>query len=177
MTQSIAKDFWAVRRNGQPRGQDNPRDFYVTPPQVIEALLDREKFYGTILEPACGSGAMADVLRARGYTVQDLHRGEDFLKRQDPVWNVVTNPPWRTSRAEQFVRKALSLAKLKVAMLLPLYFLEGRQRLDLFRSVKAVYIFAARPRFGHLKHSCPFGTCWAVWDRHHRGRTALGWVT
>ena len=37
-------------------------DFYSTDPREVEKLLEKERFEGTIWEPACGNGAMAEVL-------------------------------------------------------------------------------------------------------------------
>ena len=48
-----------------------------------------------------------------------------------------------------------AIAKNKVAMLLPMWFLEGVQRHDLFAGhpLKAIYIFSRRPKFGeHQDH-------------------------
>ena len=44
-------------------------DFYPTPIEATQALLDREKFTGNVLEPACGDGAMSKVLINNGYQV------------------------------------------------------------------------------------------------------------
>ena len=33
-------------------------DFYPTPSAATQVLLDRQKFIGNVLEPACGDGAM-----------------------------------------------------------------------------------------------------------------------
>jgi hypothetical protein len=130
---SKAKNYWQTRGYNRT-DTENPRDFYPTPAHGTMALLRRETFSFSILEPASGNGAMAKVFRWWGHEVEeaDLDRGEDFLRRKESCWSVVTNPPYGKGYAEKFVRQALKLARLKVAMLLPFYFLEGVCRHDLF---------------------------------------------
>jgi len=44
-------------------GQRKKSDFYETPYSITQQLLDNEIFeYQTILEPACGNGAISKVL-------------------------------------------------------------------------------------------------------------------
>lgn len=47
---------------------DGP-DFYPTPAWATYALIDNERFTGDIWEPACGDGAMSEVLARTGNTV------------------------------------------------------------------------------------------------------------
>jgi hypothetical protein len=64
-------------------------DFYATPPEAVHALLRVEKLPRQIWEPACGRGAIVEVLRAAGHVVHasDLYDwgysnsrvGVDFL--------------------------------------------------------------------------------------------------
>jgi hypothetical protein len=44
------------------RGQRKKSDFYETPYSMTRQLLEVENFNGTILEPACGNGAIVNVL-------------------------------------------------------------------------------------------------------------------
>ena len=44
-------------------------DFYPTPPEATEALLNRYEFNRDIWEPACGDGAISKVLDAKGHDV------------------------------------------------------------------------------------------------------------
>lgn len=175
------RDYWAQRRNRPKAIVENPLDFHPTPEHVTQALIARERFRGVILEPASGDGAIIRVLRQAGYTVRgsDIVDGEDFLKTRKGVANVVTNPPYSDGLAEKFCRHALAIAKGKVAMLLPMWFLEGIQRYDLFvrNPLKAVYVFSRRPTFGeHQEYHAPFGAFWAVWDKGYRGTSRIEWV-
>src|SRR5580692_1389700 len=88
-------------------------DFFPTPEWATHALIDNEKFVGTIWEPACGDGAMARVLEATGCSVvsSDLfdrgygEPGIGFLEASRDIDNIVTNPPYNA--AEGFVRAGL----------------------------------------------------------------------
>jgi hypothetical protein len=63
-------------------------DFFPTPEWATHALIDNEEFEGTIWEPACGDGTMAEVLKQTGCPVEasDLYdrgygeSGIDFLR-------------------------------------------------------------------------------------------------
>ena len=44
-------------------------DYYPTPPEATESLLQVEKFEGKILEPACGEGHISKVLMSHGHQV------------------------------------------------------------------------------------------------------------
>jgi hypothetical protein len=46
-----------------------PNEFYPTPPEATRALLSVERFDGSIWEPACGEGAIANVLTSAGHKV------------------------------------------------------------------------------------------------------------
>jgi len=178
--------------SGFTRTNVEPFDFYKTPECATRALLWREKFEGEIWECASGDGAISKVLEAAGYCVvssdiQDAdhvygRRGVDFLESTFMADNIVTNPPY--SLAQEFVERALSLSKKKVAMLLPLSFLESqrRYRLLIASPLKAVYVFSKRIRC--LRASDPeelrkvTGTvfAWFVWDHGHEGPPTIGWI-
>jgi hypothetical protein len=78
-----ARSYWEERRDGHPRGKNNPLDFFPTPQFVTEALPRRERFYGTVLEPASGNGTMVAVLKRHGYRVADA----DITKRPEAVFD------------------------------------------------------------------------------------------
>ena len=97
-------------------------DLYETPAVAVEALLRvLELRSGAIWEPACGRGAIANVLRARGHCVvctdlvdYDADRtaiyGVDFLKTTGlppGVTTIVTNPPFKS--ANDFIAHAIEL--------------------------------------------------------------------
>ena len=110
---------------------DGP-DFFPTPRWATHALIDNEKFSGSIWESACGDGAMSEVLAETGSKIRstDLfdrgygEGGHDFLKATRKVENIVTNPPYNC--AEGFVANGLGLASHKFALLLRLAFSKGR---------------------------------------------------
>jgi hypothetical protein len=135
----------------------NPRDYYPTPWSMVEQLLEVEEFWTEILEPCCGEAmAISGYLEERGYSVEayDLFAGKegsrrDFLCENRRFRHVITNPPNRL--ADRFIETALRICDGKIAMLLPLDFLQGQGRYDKFFSVgfspDRVHIFIRRPDF------------------------------
>ena len=53
---------------GTSKGRSK-HDFYPTPAFATESLLEKEQFSGTILEPACGDGAISKILESNGFSV------------------------------------------------------------------------------------------------------------
>lgn len=166
---------------------DGP-DFYPTPAWATYALIDNERFTGDIWEPACGNGAMSEVLATTGnpVTSSDLYNrgygeaGVDFLTAKRKASNIVTNPPYNS--AEGFVEAGLSKASRKFALLLRLAFLEGanRQR-TIFakRPPSRVWIFSERitfyPAGAVQKGSGTTAYAWFVWEKGATGGTELKW--
>lgn len=120
-------------------------DYFPTPPwagraggELIRALDPAAR---TCWEPACGEGHLAWGLKdyfEGGVFASDVHeytpgqRVIDFLTTDLGAWPmapvdwIVTNPPF--IHGEAFVRTAMRRARVGVAMLLRLVFLEGAKR-------------------------------------------------
>lgn len=167
---------------------DGP-DFYPTPDWATYALIENERFEGSIWEPACGDGSMVRVLRDSGRPVEasdlfDRGYGEigvDFLKSSRVVENIITNPPYNS--AEGFVEAGLRQATHKLCLLLRLAFLEGgnRQR-TIFaeRPPSRVWVFSERitfyPAGAIQKGSGTTAYAWFVWDKQSANKMAeLKW--
>ncbi len=121
--------------------RDRKDDLYETPDCATETLCREFRLSRVIWEPACGRGAIARVLSAKGHQVicsdlvdygyEGATAGVDFLmERQAPAGChcIVTNPPFKL--ANEFVRVALDLVPTCV-VLLRLAFLEGAGRSDI----------------------------------------------
>jgi hypothetical protein len=167
-------------------------DHYITPESTTKALMEREKFEGTIWECASGDGSMSKILESFNKTLSsDIRddnevygrKGVDFLNDFQPFKfeNIITNPPYRY--AQQFVEKALSFDEVKkVAMLLKLSFLEGIGRYNFFKStpLKKVYVFCKRQGVYHADKE-PNGSgliayAWFVWDKQYSGEPTIDWI-
>lgn len=162
-------------------------DFYPTPPMGTRALLDREKFEGSILEPACGDGAICKVLYEYGYqdiVARDLFdRGygstpHNFLDCRESFDNIVTNPPFVL--AVRFLETGLQIARKKFAMLLSLSFLETKTRAALLDAspLRTVYVFGERLRFEGVGTGGGAAICyaWFVWEIGYKGRPEIQWI-
>jgi len=163
-------------------------EFYPTPKWVTLSLLENEPFNGTILEPACGSGAISKVLLSKGYDVISCDvndfgfgiAGINFLKDSRTADNIITNPPF--SIADWFVTSALKKAP-KVAMLLRLAFLESQARYNEIFSITPparVLVFSKRitmyPEGKITGGSGTMAFAWFIWDAAYKGETILKWI-
>lgn len=129
-------------------GERRERDFYPTPPDCTEALLDylsvRPKPLGKAWECAAGDGHISRVLRRYGYEVveSDIQTGTDFLTADLPQgaeW-IITNPPFNL--AEAFIKHALSF-EIPCAFLLKSQFWHSKKRYPLFCSAPPIFGLAS----------------------------------
>lgn len=168
-------------------------DFFPSPPWSTRALCQQiigVRGSDTCLEPACGQGHMAMTLSEYFKTlvandIADYGYGgiSDFIHDpQDEVDWVITNPPFKL--AEQFVHKALAIARVGVAILERTVFLEsvGRhKRLFTPAPPSIVAVFAERVPmvYGRLDRKAASATSysWFVWLKQDTSReTELKWI-
>ncbi|QHO76248.1 SAM-dependent methyltransferase [Bradyrhizobium sp. CCBAU 051011] len=176
-----------IRHLDSARGND----LYETPEAATRALLAVEPLPQTILEPACGRGAISKVLRNAGHTVVEndivdyglgQDRVQDFLDIKqaeiDGVDAVVTNPPYRLARP--FVRHALTLCP-RVFMLLRLTFYESECRKDVLEGAGLIRVHVFRNRLPMMhrdgwtgnRASNSVAFAWFVWERGFLGKPEL----
>lgn len=169
-------------------GSGNPKrekdDFYATPDWAIDALLDREMFFGEIWEPACGDGAICKRLMKRGYKhiyatdLVDRGWGDahfDFMGSHRKTENIITNPPFKIGT--KFTLHALNLASDKVAIFNKLSFLEGKERRDRLYSLNMLeccYVFGERVGFNGGGGMLAFA--WFVFSKKYNGKPRLEWI-
>lgn len=172
-------------------GQRKKADFYETPYSLTRQLLKHENLVGSILEPACGDGAIVKILKewfpteSYGYFVDWYDLPTDFLK-DTHIWDtIITNPPF--SLAKEFILKAKTLAARKIIFLLPLSYLHGKARYDLIWCDKEfplarVWVFTRYPMLGDkLREDGKYRTgmmvyAWFVWDKKHKGHPEIRWI-
>ena len=159
-------------------------DGYYTPMEAITSFLDLEQFQGLTWEPAEGDKRIVQALKQIGCKVigSDLATGTDFLQTQRKVDNVVTNPPW--SKKNEFIRHAQSVARQKVAMLLPLSALSGVGRRPLFEDdafpLRTVYVYEHRLTYdgpdAKSSRTSIITAGWFVWEKGYRCRPIVEWI-
>jgi hypothetical protein len=179
-------------------------DFYATPIPATLALLERERFPGKILEPACGQGHImqavhlhndpdcvihgTDIVQREDVFGLDVKGGVDFLKaRYEPgeYNHIITNPPFAI--AQEFIEKAITVATDKVAIFCKIQLLEGKRRERLFALGKLKMVYVFRGRVNPLNNgretdengkpwSSTMCFAWFVWDNRFRGIPSIGWI-
>jgi predicted RNA methylase len=104
----------------------HPDDWYVEPEWCSRRLFDVERFDGAIVDPSCGLGRIVASARSAGLEAHgsDIKRRSeicgslgDFMATREAVDNVVSNPPFGI--ADKYAAHAISVARYKVALLLP----------------------------------------------------------
>jgi hypothetical protein len=172
---------------------DHKNDFYPTPDYVTKALMDREEFHGSILEPAAGAGDMVKVIQNYNKNViatdlidrgnPEIESGIDFLQYEKSVDHIITNPPF--DLATEFLIKAKQIARKKIALLQRIQFLESKSRYPIFQDrefpLKKVYVFSERVKMSLAGRDCKGGSqmtfCWYIWDRDYQGDPVISWIT
>lgn len=170
------KDWTGNRRStwatlGASNHTDHERaehDYYATEPKAVELLLEQESFQGSIWESCVGEGHIAEVLKSHGYEVisTDLidrgygKGGIDFFECKEALGdNIVTNPPYKF--CTEWVLHSLDLLKdgQKLALFLPLTFLESGDRRDrIFSKYKPKILYVASNRLLCGMNGCFYET-------------------
>lgn len=176
--------------NARGSGYDREKnDWYRESRRAVDALLDVEKFSGTICDPACGSGNIPVACKHRGYETfgsDVIDRGYldygpgDFLTSDRTFDNFLSNPPFGI--AVDFVLHALTLASDKVVILQRTAWLEGDrryQRLFSLGHLARVWQFRSRISMppGNSDMEAKGGSvsfAWFVFSRQHQGTSFEG---
>ena len=172
-------------------------DYYATPPETTQSLLNVLELNGSILEPACGEGHISEVLK-NNYPSSEIvstdlidrgygRGGINFLEHtyDRTFTNVITNPPFKYMR--EFVEKALEISDEKVMMFGKIQFLEGKGRKEFLMNspLKYVYVFSERQnplRNGKSvdengkKWSSTMCFAWYVWEKGYEGEPVVRWL-
>jgi hypothetical protein len=176
-------------------------DFFPTPPWATRALIEHvftkneRNRARTIMEPACGLGHMSEVLKESFGCVQasDVHDygighrvgsfvGKDVIKAPPGSFDwVITNPPFNL--ACEFAERALTIAKVGVALLVRTTWLETKGRYNRLFSMTppdTVALFSERvPMVKGLwdpRASTATSYAWVVWRVEARPVTQLQWI-
>ena len=171
---------WFKMMSRSPR--NNPKDFFPTPPLTTLCLFSQMSFGGLstkIWEPACGDGAMSEVIKRLGYTVRSSDKfdyGYDDGQIIDftnvlPVqgeYDIITNPPYNIHL--EWIEKSLAIAKRYVALLFPLVYLPPKNKRQWITEFCGFSLIVPgwRSKFvmpGRTKASGMKDYAWFVWDK------------
>ena len=165
------KNVWVQLTGGNTKYGRKASDYYPTPPEATQALLDFLNIpHGTVIwEPACGEGHMVQVMEKNGFEViaTDIQSGTDFLTAEMPCnteW-IITNPPF--SLAEQFIRRSAEHNK-PFALLLKSQYWHAAKREALYWEITPEYVLPLtwRPDFlfkTRGKGAPLMEVIWCVW--------------
>lgn len=177
-------------------------DYFPTPPYATRALIERvfpqvgaraDCRKQSAWEPACGAGHMAEVLEEYFASVLATDKyeygygfaGFDFVNPEKPPvadadW-IISNPPFG-DLTEQFVLRALDIAKVGVAMFVRLQWLEtiGRyERLFKDKPPTLIAFFCERVALAGGHYDPDGGTAtayiWLVWLKRSSPRPPF-WI-
>lgn len=155
-------------------------DAYMTPAWATRELLKRVSIVGTVLEPCAGNGAISEALKSgsRLISTNDINPAHDADQHldatQQPLWAgyrhdwVVSNPPF--SHAAEIVKLAHEHARVGVAMLLRLSFLEPCQNRRQFLRANPPTNLIVLPRISFTGDGRT-DSCTAAWHCWIHGET------
>jgi len=188
------------------QGQRRKADDYPTHYGLTRLFLVEESFQEceSIWEPCIGEGAMRkeimDYFPNKTLFFTDIKREGQLLRPDGKVTShypidflvcpyradaIITNPPY--SLFHEIILKAKRVADKKIAMLLPLSYLQGQKRYDELWQDKSfalskVYVFNRFPDMtAPLREDGKFPTgmmamAWYVWNKEYTGAPKLRWL-
>jgi len=173
-----------VLANYSNRNKRRELDYYPTPPDVTHALMKFLISQGVlksgdiVWEPACGDGAMSEVIalyrmkvissdiRHTGYGFGGRNFLDPYMFPPDDLCAIITNPPFALS--EDFIRTAIQFAPI-VAMLLKSQYWHAAKRTPLFEEHPPAWILPLNWRpdflFGERGGAPTMEVLWTVWIR------------
>lgn len=184
-----------LRKRDSHLWERHPEDWYVEPAWCSTQFFRQEVFEGDIWEPSCGMGRIAQAASRiyRVHATDLVDRGYhafngvwDFRDTPDDVEvdNIVSNIPFGI--ADDYVPKALRVARRKVAMLLPAGWVQGWTRSQWLETtpLRKVYFVCPRPSMppgpvilaGLAPGNGTTDYAWFVWEHGYRGAPEIGWV-
>ena len=176
-------------------GLREPNDFYATDPSCVYDLLRVERFHNNILEPFCGIGSISDVLKEACYQVESydiIDRGYgtvgDFfsVNFKEGQYDIISNPPYNGDLVA-IISRCIHLCKSKLALIMPLRYLSGRERYKLIYSTYPplrIYVYMERiciAKNGDFSRYNDPGAnkeiyAWYIWQKGYTGTTELKWL-
>lgn len=201
------RDYWEVAKGNEELQSDfgkekkpkidirEANNFYATHPSTTRDILSVETFGNEILEPFCGTGTMAEVIKQSGRTVlayDIIDRGYgkvgDFFEVdfEENKYDIITNPPYYEV-LPKIIRRCISLAKHKVAIIMPLRYLSGKARFtDLYEQFPPSRVYVYQERIGVAKNAdfekfADAGAnmeiyAWFIWQKGFTGKPELKWL-
>lgn len=177
------------------KGLREMNDYYATHPSCAADILREETFGHLVLEPFCGIGSISEVVRAHGHCVESydiVDRGYgkvgDFFRTDFPPgkYDIISNPPY-SGDLTAIVSRCIELCKDKVALIMPLRYLSGKER---YRNIyethppARIYVYVERigiAKHGDFKKYSDAGAnkeiyAWFIWQKGHTGATELRWI-
>jgi hypothetical protein len=169
---------------GNNKATRKENDFYPTADawNVVTALIRADNnilsSIDGIWEPACGDGAISNVLIQHGFNVKSTDlidrgygdTGIDFLKTKNPLADaMITNPPFNL--AKQFITHALfDLDIPYLALLLKATFWHASTRHRIFEKRRPSHIYPLTWRIDFSGGGSPTMECaWFVWQKGFAG--------
>ena len=160
-------------------------EYYPTPIAIVHDLFDREKFTGTVWDCAAGDGRILRVARERYPRAKivgtDISTGTDFLTVEGMTAdNIITNPPFTLKN--EFVWRALELARKSAVLLLPIDFLSGKERFNTVYSrpdfrLTTLWVYVRAIKFIPDGTNPGFPLAWFVWRRGTKQQSpVIKWI-
>jgi hypothetical protein len=173
-------------------------DFYSTPSRATKLLLDFEAFPSLVWEPACGVGAISNVLISYGYEVysSDLAQrgygegGVDFFgvsSMPNGCKAIVTNPPFsvrlrgREYRVENWVQHGFNIGAEKIALFLKTTAVAGKQRSFIFEK-HLTKLLQFRDRVSltrndvEMENGGMMDFAWFIFERAPKAQPVIAWI-
>ena len=189
---------------GKDRAKD---DFYPTPPEVTIALIEALLLDGhlpagsPIWEPACGDGAIAEVLNVYGHDtintditqrMEDMSVTDFFGVPYMPPGcrTIITNPPYqpivngKKKGVEAWIDYAMNMDGLdSMCLLLKTTALAGQARCKILEKSGLHTVYQFRHRITFYKEGQDTGKsgmidfCWMYFEKGHTSPPIIKWIS
>ena len=152
-----------------PKTNAPDADRVYTPDWLAQAIVDRFKPSGKILEPCRGGGAFTRAMPDCDWC--ELDDGRDFLTVEGSWDWIITNPPW--SKIRQFLAKAIELKVPNIVFLMNMNAVATKARLKvIYRNgyhIREIWCVDTPPEFPQMGFQLA-----AIHIQQGSGKTEIG---
>lgn len=136
--------------------------------RATELLVERERFVGTVYVPTMEDHGIQSVLVSKG--VSTFTTSADFLAYDCRYPNVIDILPARLG--DSYARRAVHIVFQKVALLLPVRFMETKKAKQLFSETPLVRVYVVTEKIPYRT-----GThAWFVWEKGNLASPKIRWI-
>ena len=144
------------------------KDPVVATANATKELLARERFVGLIYDVCRSDDGITNAVIAKGLSV--FHTSVNLIDYDCLMPNIITEP--HPTIGAEFIQRALYVTSQKIALLLPLKFMETLAAKNIIDKTPLVRVYVLTKRLP-FRRGC---MGWFVWEKGNFDKPSIRWI-